>query len=632
MNNVNVYEAIQQRVSGIFEPKNNYSSLRTQEQPENGFPSFVLFLYELKTRINDYQIDRNEQSKKFIIFLIVDFAILLYSFSEVSPAKFGGVYCYLFLFFLGMYLLSKFIQYGTRRMSEYMGKIRTVLIISFLILVGIRLFFFNRIYNSCANWKTGISQGIDESRRDSCNLANLKYCPYEITDDIVDLSAIFSMFNCENFVYRLILIQKYYPYSPGHFYAHPLTKYFNDTQRHADKFPTQVLLNTKGYMTLQEALDNKHEVIIDIDSGQMHTSVQRNETLVEERREIRKNQNRGDLQQHMLLVFIDTLSRPRLHVKMPETVQFLRERDHKEFMRLHAIWTRTQENALALLYGIVEDDLVNTTRDHNDKNSSKWKKPDVKLDSIFDYFHNHGFITGYSANTCETNIFYWREFFYEYVKNTAPDHEHLTPTCDPHLREPTSDDMDFVSSYASARRCVYHRDSSEYMMDYYKEFKKAYQSENTIFLMNFMETHEGTGEVIDYLDKPLAKFLKEMEDQNTALILFSDHGLHMSGFKLGLGGDQAEIERYYPFLITSNIRGLSMEHERNLDFNTQKVVTHLHLRNFLMYWASGQVNGEKMNLINQLPHDNDRQLCDWIGYKCICDNFPKTDRAMYIEW
>ncbi|CDW71266.1 duf229 domain containing protein [Stylonychia lemnae] len=461
--------------------------------------------------------------------------------------------------------------------------------------MSIRLLFFNRIFNSCANWKKGISKDIDESHRDSCNLANLKYCPFEITDDILDLSAIFAMLNCENFDYRRQLIKKYYPSVKGPYIAHPLTKYFNDIQRLPDEFP-------------------------------------RNETLIEERREIRKNQNRGDLQQHMLLVFIDTLSRPRLHVKMPETVQFLRERDHKEFVRLHALWSRTQENALALLYGIVEDDLVNTTRDYKDKNSSKWKKPDVKLDSIFDYFHNHGFITGYAANTCETNVFYWREFFFEYIKNTPADHEHLSYTCDPHLREPTSDDIIFVSSYSSARRCLYHRDSYEYNMDYYKKFKKAYSSENTIFLMNFLDAHEGIGEAIDYLDKPLAKFLKEMEDENTGLILLSDHGLHMTGLKLKFGGKQAEIERFNPFLITSNIRGLSVEHERNLEFNTQKVVTHMHLRNFLMFWASGQMNGEKMNLINKLPHDNDRLLCDWIGYRCICENFPKTDRAMSIDW
>ncbi|CDW87353.1 duf229 domain containing protein [Stylonychia lemnae] len=439
------------------------------------------------------------------------------------------------------------------------------------------------------------------------------------------------MFQCENWNYREQLIRKYY-HTDKAYLAHPLTKYFGETQRSINNLASWTLNQSVGYDTLDEAIQQKHEVIIDTKNGIMHTSLQRNETLVEERRQLRKNQNRGDLQQHMLLVFIDTLSRPRFHAKMKETVSFLRERDHKEFMRFHSIYGRTQENAIAFLYGKVLEDFLNSTYDPKDGETFKWKKSDEKWDSIYDYFHSQGIITGYSTNNCETNFFYWREFFYPYLKNTAADHEHLTPTCDPHIRERLSDDIEFVSTYSSTRRCLYYKDSFEYVFDYYREFKKAYANENTVFIMNFMDMHEGTGEVIDYLDKPLSNFLKQMEDEDTGLILFSDHGLHMSGFKLKLGGQEADMERVLPFLITSNIRGLSIEQENNLEQNTQKIVTHFHLRNFMMYWASGEMNGEKMNLISKLPHNNDRLLCDWIGIQCICENFPKTKRDMKIEW
>jgi len=52
-----------------------------------------------------------------------------------------------------------------------------------------------------------------------------------------------------------------------------------------------------------------------------------------------------------------------------------------------------------------------------------------------------------------------------------------------------------------------------------------------------MDMHEGTGEVINYLDKPLANFLKSVENKkDTSLIMFSDHGPHLGGLKKKLGG------------------------------------------------------------------------------------------------
>ncbi len=48
-------------------------------------------------------------------------------------------------------------------------------------------------------------------------------------------------------------------------------------------------------------------------------------------------------------------------------------------------------------------------------------------------------------------------------------------------------------------------------MDYAKEFWRAYQSDRKVFMLSFIDMHEGTHEVINYLDKPLAKFIKEME-------------------------------------------------------------------------------------------------------------------------
>lgn len=49
--------------------------------------------------------------------------------------------------------------------------------------------------------------------------------------------------------------------------------------------------------------------------------------------------------------------------------------------------------------------------------------------------------------------------------------------------------------------------------------------------VEFTHGHEGTGELIQTLDDPLSSFLEESTDSglldNTVVVLFSDHGLHM---------------------------------------------------------------------------------------------------------
>lgn len=75
-------------------------------------------------------------------------------------------------------------------------------------------------------------------------------------------------------------------------------------------------------------------------------------------------------------------------------------------------------------------------------------------------------------------------------------------------------------------------------MNYAREFWRAYQHDRKVFMLTFIDMHEGTHEVINYLDRPLAKFIKEMEQKNTTVIFLSDHGPHLGGLKKGLGSEQ----------------------------------------------------------------------------------------------
>ena len=52
------------------------------------------------------------------------------------------------------------------------------------------------------------------------------------------------------------------------------------------------------------------------------------------------------------------------------------------------------------------------------------------------------------------------------------------------------------------------------------------------------------------------------------------------------------------------------------------------MHNFLKYFASGEMPEHPMNLIKE-PID-DREMCDFIGTLCFCDNFEISKK--YQKW
>jgi len=71
--------------------------------------------------------------------------------------------------------------------------------------------------------------------------------------------------------------------------------------------------------------------------------------------------------------------------------------------------------------------------------------------------------------------------------------------------------------------------------------------------LEYQYGHEGTGEVIRYLDEPLAEFLEDMSMsgylEDTAVIMMSDHGLHMHGMFYFLNLENVHTEVNLPGLF-----------------------------------------------------------------------------------
>ena len=63
--------------------------------------------------------------------------------------------------------------------------------------------------------------------------------------------------------------------------------------------------------------------------------------------------------------------------------------------------------------------------------------------------------------------------------------------------------------YANLRRCLYGKDAYEYSLEYAEQFWEQYADEPKFFRLGFIDGHEGSLEVIKYLDEPLLNMIKK---------------------------------------------------------------------------------------------------------------------------
>ena len=104
--------------------------------------------------------------------------------------------------------------------------------------------------------------------------------------------------------------------------------------------------------------------------------------------------------------------------------------------------------------------------------------------------------------------------------------------------------------FSILKRCLYGKDTYEYVFEYAEQFWTAYKDQPKFFRMGFIDAHESTGEVVKYLDEPLTNFLKNWNEKgfldNTMIFFVSDHGNNMGEF-YKLISDDFEMEKTWNY-------------------------------------------------------------------------------------
>ena len=502
-----------------------------------------------------------------------------------------------------------------------------------LILLISWYYYFTRWKDSCKSFYFGLGGKvlINNPEENGCYINKPDLCTLDNLNGVFDFSRMI-FFKCEKSKNEKIIFLKYLnnDLKNGRTFAYPSTiGYDLKEQINLFEFNKDMLNNIK---VIKKEEEKEHEVILHFDEndlGHISINVHRNETLVKERELIRKTKNKKFLYENILFIYIDAFSRNHFRRKMKEIAKFIeqylydsskennKERVSFQFFKYHSFSYWTHISVAPMFYGA-------TMTDRNGTN-------------IVKYFKENGYITGMTEDYCSKELFDVEKNDFNQYRNWVDwDHENIAMFCDTNYHDRFFPYPEWKGAYCSLRRCLYGRETFEYAIEYAEKFWEAYLNEPKFFRLAFIDAHEGSMEVIKYLDSPLMNMIQSFDKkgwlENTAIIFASDHGDNMFGIQRFISPD-FHVEKFLGslFIVLPNTKDKEMQKQfKNLEINSQRFVSPFDIHDTLMYLLhyydnekalryseTGQTLFEEIN--------GKERVCsrykDFNVGKCICHNY-----------
>ena len=442
-------------------------------------------------------------------------------------------------------------------------------LVSFLILSTfvIPIIIIKMIGNKlCDDWDKGLNNEkiINSKKYDACYIEKPKYCFISLFDGSLDFSKF--MDGCKNYGNDQQLFFKYIPGDKNVLeYKFPLTINYNFYENSkVGRYHKEVLNSINNKRKIN---DSEISVVFDENGkGSVKINIKKNEELSKKRKEMELN-NPVKFE-NIYIIYIDSISRNHFYRKLKKTSKFIesilgtklnktnKNLNSYQFFKYQNFEGITQLNVMPMFYG-------------NSMNSESG----ISLTKLL---KNKGFVTCGSQNLCHREIFLLQNYKTSHVEFESFDHENFALFCDPNYCEPNNPYEFFRGTFSIFRRCLYEKDTFEYVFEYILKFLEAYKTNRKFFRIQFIDAHEGTMEVVKYLDEPLLNFLQNIItnyfDEKTGIFITSDHGENMISIHDMLLSQDFKYEKTLGvlFLILPNN---DLYNKTAIEINSQRLVT-----------------------------------------------------------
>ena len=407
------------------------------------------------------------------------------------------------------------------------NKIYLIIYSGFLIIILIIYIFIANSHMNCNDWAKGLNNTYIDNNINihGCRIEFPKFCPYKLGKYVFDLTrwqGIECYKNKEDT--KKVLLQ----FSESPFInintkriGFPLINKDPDLLIFTIENSDALLKYTKQYLVDMDNVElvekiykeNKPEIIVDFSRnpfGEINIDLKFNKTLSEERKKLENNAV-IPYAKNIIILYIDSVSRAYSMRQLKKTLKFIEQfmpyrgkcnKNFKsdnfhsfQFFKYHSFKGYTFENYPRIFYG-------NRAGDN--------------ITKIIKYFKENGYVTSYSNDEClvEISMIKHKMKFEE-----IGDHELIL--CDPNRK----------NANLLVKRCLYNKLTTAHLYEYGNQFWRKYKNNRRFLMVATHDGHEGTLEVLKYLDGTLFNFLNDLFNDNlmkdTTIFLLSDHGTAM---------------------------------------------------------------------------------------------------------
>ena len=471
----------------------------------------------------------------------------------------------IFLIILSLIPFNLFIYFYKK------NKFYTIFYIGFLFLLLFNYFQMTNSYMNCKDWSKGLNNSYIENNIyiHGCSIKYPIFCPYKIGKYIFDFTK-WKNIKCykNNKNTKKILLEfskSSYINNQTKKFGFPLVNKnpnllldFHDYNNYIREFIKENLIDMDNIDLVNNIYkENKPEFIVDYTKnpfGEIKINVNYNDTLSKERKKLEKNTS--PYSKNVIILFIDSVSRAYSIRQLKKTLKFFEkfisfkggynknypsETFHSfQFFKYHSFHGYTYVNYPRLLYGnIAGRNIIRITK----------------------YFKENGYVSSFASDTCLRDL---SNTAHNYSYEEIFDHELLL--CDPNQSHFNS----------QIKRCLYNKISTSHLYEYGNQFWRKYKKNRKFLLICSSDGHEGTLEVLKYIDTILYNFLTQLFKDNllkdTSIFLLSDHGTSMPSPYYLMEFYKIEISLPMLYIICNDRKNISYNNQYTFILKNQQIL------------------------------------------------------------